>query len=325
MRYILVILFFAGISTNVFSQCCASGCCAPGTANFGVLEKGDLLVFSFFKRNYSDKYFRGDRPVNFNYLLNDYSDYSGISLSYGITDKLTVQASFGYFITKTENFNIPVIGQQQLSGSGFADAELYAKYNIFQSKNDVLSITLSGGAKLPTGPYKLKVDNVQLTHDVQPGTGAYAGLFTFYAMIKPFKDKTRNSIMFNSRVDYNGVNPQGYQYGVSNTNTLSTAFKLYKEISFIAMVRNENHDCDKVNNANLFSSCNTRVFFAPGISINMGHDLSFSAYGDFPVYQYYSGIQLAAKYAYSVALIKVFELHKKELPPADTEYQFQIK
>jgi len=122
MRYVLAILLVAGINAAVFSQCCASGCCAPGTANFGVLEKGDLLAFSFFKRNYSDKYFEGDRPVNFNYLVNDYSDYSGISLSYGITNKLTVQGSFGYFITKTENFNIPVIGQQQLSGSGFADA-----------------------------------------------------------------------------------------------------------------------------------------------------------------------------------------------------------
>src|SRR5690348_17484461 len=50
--------------------------------------------------------------------------------------------------------------------------------------------------------------------------------------------------------------------------------KLYKEISFIAMVRNENHDCDKVYGANLFSSCSSRLFFAPGISINMGHDRS---------------------------------------------------
>ena len=313
MRYIAALLLFLVCNGTVFSQCCTSGCCAPGTANFGVLEKGDLLVFSFFKRNYSDKYFQGDRPVNFNYLTNDYSDYSGLSFSYGITDKLTVQGSLGYFINKTENFNIPVIGQQQLFGSGFADAELYAKYNVFQSKNEVFSITLSGGAKIPTGPYKLRVDNVQLTRDVQPGTGAYAGVFTFYAMVKPFKDK-KKSIMFNSRTDYNGVNPQGYQYGVTNTNTLSTAFKLYKEVSFIAMFRNENHDLDKVNKVGLFSSCSSRLFIAPGISINMGHDLSFSVYGDFPVYQYYGGIQLAAKYAYSIALIKVFELHKKEIP-----------
>ncbi len=313
MRYIAVMLFFLVCTNIASSQCCTSGCCAPGTANFGVLEKGDLLVFSFFKRNYSDNYFQGDRPVNFNYLTNDYSDYSGLSFSYGVTNKLTVQGSFGYFINKTENFNIPVLGQQQLFGSGFADAELYAKYNVFQSKNGVLSITLSGGAKLPTGPYKLRVDNVQLTRDVQPGTGAYAGVFTFYAMFKPFKDKQR-SIMFNSRTDYNGVNSQGYQYGVTNTNTLSTTFKLYKELSFVAMFRNENHDCDKVNKANLFSSCSSRLFIAPGVSINMGHDLSFAVYGDFPVYQYYGGIQLAAKYAYSIALIKVFELHKKEIP-----------
>ena len=314
MRYIALGLFLVFCNITVFSQCCTSGCCAPGTANFGVLEKGDLLFFSFFKRNYSDKYFEGDKPVNFNYLTNDFSDYSGLSLSYGITDKLTVQGSFGYFINKIENFNIPVLGQQQLAGKGLADAELYAKYNIFHSKNDILSLTVSLGGKLPTGPYKLGVDNVQLTRDVQPGTGAYSGVFVFYAMLKPFKNKKR-LIMINTRTDYNGVNPQGYRYGLTNTNTLSSTFKLYKDLSFIAMIRNENHDCDMVNNARLFSSCNSRIFVTPGISLNMGHDLSFSFYGDFPVYQNYGGIQLAAKYAYSVSLAKVFELHKKPLVP----------
>ena len=312
MRYIVALIFSLLFTATNFSQC-TSGCCAPGTANFGVLEKGDLLFFSFFKRDYSDKYYAGDKPVAFSYLNNDFSDYSGLSLSYGITDKFTVQASFGYYINKIENFNIPVIGQQQLAGSGFSDVELYAKYNVFHSKNDVLSLTLSGGARLPTGPYKLGVDNVELTRDVQPGTGAYSGMFTFYAMLKPFKNK-KKSIMFNSRTDYNGVNPQGYQYGVTNTNTLSSAFKLYKDISFIAMVRNENKDLDKVNGVGLFSSCSSRVFVTPGVGVYLGNDLNFSLYGDFPVYQYYGGIQLAAKYAFSVAVTKVFELHKKPLP-----------
>ena len=312
MRYITLLVLFLLFNKGIFAQC-TSGCCAPGTANFGVLDKGDLLVFSFFKRDYSDKYYRGDKPVAFSYLNNDFSDYSGLSFSYGVTSKFTVQGSFGYYINKIENFNIPIIGQQQLSGAGFADAELYAKYNFYHSKNDVLSLTASVGAKLPTGAYKLAVDNVELTRDVQPGEGAYSGIITLFAMLKPFKNKTR-SIMFNTRTDLNGINPQGYQYGFTNTNTISSAFKIYKQLSFIAMIRNENHDCDRVNNVRLFSSCSSRIFATPGISINMGNDLSFSFYGDFPVYQYYGGIQLAAKYAYSVSIVKVFELHKKEIP-----------
>jgi hypothetical protein len=312
MRYITLSILYLFLSATAFSQC-TSGCCAPGTANFGVLEKGDMLLFSFFKRDYSDKYYAGDKPVAFSYLTNDYSDYSGLSLSYGFTDKFTMQASFGYYINKIENFNIPIIGQQQLAGNGFADVELYAKYNVYHSKNDVLSLTLSAGGKLPTGPYKLSVDNVQLTRDIQPGTGAYSGMFTFYAMLKPFKNK-KKSIMFNSRTDYNGVNSQGYQYGVTNTNTLSSAFKLYKDISFIAMVRNENKDCDRVNGVGLFSSCSSRIFVTPGVGVYLGNELNFSLYGDFPLYQNYSGIQLAAKYAFSVAVSKVFEFHKKPLP-----------
>lgn len=307
---LLLLINFKGVS-----QCCTSGCCAPGTANFGVLEKGDLLVFSFFKHNYSDQYYSGSKPLAFSYLQNDYSDYAGLSASYGITNKLTAQVSTGYFLTKTENFNIPLVGQQQFLGQGLADVELYLKYNVFHSKKDVLNITLSGGAKLPTGPYALRVDNVILSRDVQPGTGAYSGVFIFYALLKPFKNK-KYSIMFNSRNDYNGANPQGFQYGVANTNTISSSLKVYKDLSMVIMLRNENKDCDRINGARMFSSCSYRVFASPGILLNTSHDLSFALYGDVPVYQYYAGTQLAGKYAFSVAVSKVFEFHEKHLPEA---------
>jgi hypothetical protein len=312
MRCLTVLLFFLGFSRATFSQC-TSGCCAPGTANFGVLDKGDLLFFSFFKRDYSDTYFKGDRPTNFNYLTNDYANYGAVTLSYGVTPKFTVQGSIGYYLDKIENFNIPIIGQQQLAGKGLSDIELFGKYNIYHSKNDVLSITLALGAKLPTGPYKLAVDNVELTRDVQPGSGAYSGASILYLMLKPFKNK-KQSIMFNSRVNYNGVNPQGYRYGVENINSLFTVFKLYKDVSLIVMLRNENKESDVVNNVLLSSSSSTRLFASPGITINMGHELMFSLYGDFPFYQYYSGIQLAAKYAFSVSFSKVFEFHEKPVP-----------
>ena len=312
MRCLAILLFILGLNSIVFSQC-TSGCCAPGTANFGVLDKGDLLLFSFFKRNYSDTYFAGNKPTNFNYLSNDYSDYGGLTLSYGITPKLTVQGSLGYYMDKIENFNVPIIGQQQLNGKGLADAEVFAKYNIYHTKNDVLSLTLALGAKLPIGPYKLASDNVELTRDVQPGTGAYSGASILYVMLKTFKNK-KQSIMFNSRVNYNGVNPQGYRYGVENINTLSTVFKLYKDVSLIVMFRNENKESDIVNNALLSSSSSIRLFATPGITMNLGHELMFSLYGDFPIYQYYDGIQLAAKYAFSVSLSKLFEFHEKPLP-----------
>jgi hypothetical protein len=313
LRYLLLI-FFLSLSGKLFPQCCTSGCCTPGTANFGVLEKGDLLAFSFFKRNFSDHFYQGDRPTDFSYLTNDYADFAGINLSYGITNRLTIQASLGYFTAKVENFDVPVLGQQQIFARGLSDLEAYLKYNIFNSKKDILSLTLSGGAKLPTGPYNLRVDEVQLTRDVQPGTGAYSGIFIFYTMIKPFKNK-RYSIMLNSRTDFNTANSQGYQYGTSNTNTISSVIKLYKELSLILMFRNENRDCDRINTVRLFSSSSTRLFASPGISLNMPHSFVFSVYGDFPVYQYYAGTQLASKYAYSFSLAKVFELHKKHETP----------
>jgi hypothetical protein len=274
------------------------------------LEKGDLLMFSFFKRNYSDKYYQGDRPTNFSYLINDYADYGGLNFSYGLTNKLTAQVSFGYFTAKVENFDIPVVGQQQFYAQGLADAEVFLKYNFFNSKNKVFSFTASGGAKIPTGPYKLTNGNVQLSRDVQPGTGAYSGIFILYAQIKPFKNKDY-SILINSRTDFNASNPDGFQYGTGNTNSIGTLIKLNKEFSLIAMIRNENRDCDRIHNVGMFSSSSLRFFASPGLSLSLKNNLAFSLYGDVPVYQNYTGTQLASKYAFSFSVSKVFELHEK--------------
>ncbi len=311
--FISAFIFF--LNSFTFSQCCTSGCCAPGTANFGVLEKGDLLMFSFFKRNYSDKYYQGDRPSNFSYLINDYADYAGLNLSYGITDKLTVQLTFGYFTAKVENFDLPVVGQQQFSAQGIADGEFFLKYNFFNSKNKIFSFTASGGARFPTGQYKQINGNVELPRDVQPGSGAYSGIFILYTQIKPFKNKDR-SFLVNSRTDLNGANSEGFQYGSANTNSIGYLIKIDKTFSLIAMVRNENKDCDYIHHKGMFSSSSCRFFVSPGLSLSLKNSLSFSLYGDVPVYQNYTGTQLASKYAFSFAVSKVFELHKKheEIP-----------
>lgn len=311
-RFVLIILGIAS-ALQLRAQCCTSGCCTPGTANFGVLEKGDLLFFSFFKRNYSDRYYSGDRPTNFSYLTNDYADYAGANISYGLTNRFTAQASLGYFTAKVENFDIPLIGQQQFFAQGLSDLELFLKYNVFGSASAPVSVTVSGGAKVPTGPYNLARNNVQLTRDVQPGTGAYSGLFIFYVQLKPFKNK-KNIILVNSRFDMNGVNPQGYQYGFGNTSTISSVVRVTPDVSLIVMFRNENRDCDRINDKNLFSSSSSRVFASPGISAGLGHELIFSFYADIPLYQYYAGTQLASKYAFSCSLSKLFEFHAKELP-----------
>ena len=101
---------------------------------------------------------------------------------------------------------------------------------------------------------------------------------------------------------------------MENINSLSTVFKLFKDVSLIVMVRNENKESDIVNNVLLSASSSIRLFATPGITANIGHDMMFSLYGDFPLYQYYSGIQLADKYAFTVSLSKMFEFHEKPIP-----------
>jgi hypothetical protein len=328
MRFLTVILFCIALQATSYSQCCSSGCCSPGTANFGVLEKGHLFAFGFYKYNYSDHFYKGDSPYDLRYYKNIYFSYGGINLSYGITDKLTIQGDIGYFINKTQNY---YFNDYQLQGNGIGDAGLYLKYNFFSGP--VWNLTLGIGGKIPTGEFNQYVNGVRLPLEVQSGTGAYATTFMANIMVKPFPNKQR-SFIINSRTDYNSISPVGYQFGISNTNTLSYTFPLGKSFAFMAMVRNEikttdyNYNVAALNpdpsarfnplNGSGFSNRqeqqNTgcyRFFASPGITWSPGKEWNLSAFGDFPVYQYYTGIQFAAKYALSFSVSKMIGLHKE--------------
>jgi hypothetical protein len=334
LRVLAICLLFAG--TRLAAQCCASECSMPGTVNFGVMEKHHLQAFSFYKHNYSDRFFRGDAPYTYRYYRNIYFDYTGVSLSYGITRSLTAQLDAGYFLNKTQNY---YFNNYQLSGRGLADAGLYLRYNIYNGRS--LNVTIGGGGKIPTGQFNQTIAGVRLPMEVQSGTGAYEGVALLNCMIKPFRDKNK-ALLLNSRVQYSGINPSGYQFGFSNSNTLSYTVKLTKKILFLAMVRNEWKACDYYYSSLVangepsarfewFSSRNFtskrqqantgsyRFFACPALGYNFGKKWNLTVYGDFPLYQYYNGIQFSARYAFSVSLSKVFDLHKHTKEPAEGE------
>jgi hypothetical protein len=118
-------------------------------------------------------------------------------------------------------------------------------------------------------------------------------------------------LLISAKAEWNTVNPEEYQYGISNTNSLATSIKIYRTISFFMMVKNENRGKDFYFGKEISSSGYAKIIAMPGIIAELKNEWELGVYADLPAYQKYSGTQFGNKYAVSISLTKQFELHKK--------------
>jgi hypothetical protein len=170
-------------------------------------------------------------------------------------------------------------------------------------------MTISPGAKFPTGAYKdFTPEGVKLSRDVQSGTGAYSAIIEYSCRVK-FSDKF--SIAASTNFAYNGINPEQYQYGYGNTNSIFTGIKFLKHFTFLAMIENENIANDYFYDVKFEATGYIRVSGTPGISYEFPNEWTVSALCELPIYQKFNGIQFVSKYSFTATVSKEFDLERK--------------
>ena len=166
-NYLLVnIIVLICFSEKAYNQCACMGG-APvggftpvgGTTNIGILRKGNLRVLSFFSYSNGDKYYYRDSPLDSGLVRSFNSSYTGLLIGYGIFEDFTIDAEFGFFINKSQDF-----GSYTLSGSGFSHTTIYGKYNVYSSRANEWEWTIGLGGKIP-----LNFNNQNLQTDISNG------------------------------------------------------------------------------------------------------------------------------------------------------------
>ncbi len=332
MRYYILGLITVLLSCNAaWGQCFSStGNPIGGNANMGVMKKGMFRVGSFYKHAYSGKYFHGDElSVNEGHITAEYAVYNYVStmLSYGITNNLTIEAGSGYFINKTKAFSTP------MTGKGFSNAVVTAKYAFYHNPAKRLEVTGSLGGKIPLRSEEQRIEtttiNIANHPDVQSCLGNYGAIAELYVIKeKPF---TGLRYFLITKYEHNFHSIDGYfdlrQFNFGNS--LNTSVFVTKHLHMppalswltenwtaIAQIRHEHKwqnqkrsqfyigsgeleygEWEKVKN-----SGSDVIFFCPQINYTFFQKLNLSVQADIPLYQYYKGIQLASDYAFSFNL-----------------------
>jgi len=309
---LFISLFFL---KTVLAQCCTPGNPVGGTTQIGILDKKAFRAISFYRYSFSEGYWEGNKRTENSFVKNGKFNYAGLMLDYGLSNKVNIETEIGYFISKSQTYNLDPPFTS--NGFGFNNAVLSLKYNLINNTAYPIEWTIGGGAKIPFKKKYLSVDNVELPRGVQPSTHAF-GFATQSLLFKDFPKIGLLLILIN-RFENNFTDIKNYQYGDILFSSLFTAKKLGKSnCTTILQIRHEWRDQDIVSGSGIFptslSKKGTRVlasggnliFIAPQINYSIGQKWNISFLADLPVYRFYNGAQMGNKFAFACYLSRDF-------------------
>lgn len=247
--------------------------------------------------------------------LNSYS----LSLSYGITDTLTLNMQLPY----SERTNIRAGeangGSYEVhphgDSQGLGDTAAILQYKLY---DEAVQVALLGGVKLPTGKTGIRADGEVLEADLQPGSGSidfFAGL----ALTKEFKDFSLHSDIL---YKYNNEGIQKSRLGDVFTYNVALSYRLTGDehilhelnevehfdfsTSLFVELNGESAQKDKFDGINADNTGHSIIFGTTGLSFVSEGGYSLFTSISLPIYQNFNGVQNSVEYKASLGLAKSF-------------------
>ena len=263
------------------------------------MPKHTLQINAYHKYGFSKGYVEGDHESSFKFVNDANNNFVNLLVGYGISKKVTVQAEAGYYLNRTQNFNI-LNQNYSLNGSGGASAIFTGKYNIWKDTLRGFEFTMGLGGRIPWSLQPQVVNGVELSEDVQPSNAAY-GISIQSFLFKEF-DSSGVSLFLINNVNISSENPRHYREGNTYITSLMVSKSFLDNFSGLLQVRNEVREHSYRDGIKVTSSGGYRFILVPQLNFRFLKKYSLSVLYELPIYQYYYGIQLNDRYAFSINL-----------------------
>lgn len=312
----ILICLFLSYSVKVMAQCCGGGAHIGGNIYLGTLGKGYLQLNANYRQAYSEGYMENDWKSDFKFVKNANSRHTGLQIGYGITKKITLDFETGYFINRTQNFEIGQYSFSQ-SGYGLSSLTLAGRFNVFKLKESEIEWTAGLGVRIPWSKERQMENGVELSEDVQPNNGSYGLVFRSF-LAKEFDDIHANIFLINS-VSINSTNQKDYREGNTYISTLLYGQQIVHDLTGIIQIRNEIRDRAVRYGNEVYSSGGFRFTLVPQLNYTIKNKYNIAVIYEQPIYRYYNGIQLKDLYAFSVNLNILLPVTKKAKEECEKE------
>lgn len=294
-----------GLLTPSMVHACACGC--------GVFDVGGSSMFpegqggtAFLQYDYMDQNRNWNGTSESPAINNDDKEiethFVTAGLQYMVNDSWGAQVEipydYRYFKGTDDNGNIASHSWGQLG-----DIKLEGIYTGFFAD---LSAGVTFGLKLPTGSYTEDTDLVD--RDTQIGTGSTDVLLGGFFRHNLSKNQKWDGFA-QLQLDVPALTQAGYRPGVELDGAAGIDYKGFSlgnvRISPVAQVIFSERTSDSGSNADPDSTGYQRVMLSPGIEFHI-HPVKIYADAEFPVYQNFTGDQLAAPVLFKLSVSYMF-------------------
>lgn len=303
----LLCIVFAIIASVSPERSAAQGCCSVsasslrglegGTASIGILTIGANYQFNSLTHAYDERK-RIDDPLRRTASVS----YFTLFAEYGLASRVSVLATLG-FSDKSREITVrnSITGFNETStfaAAGINDALLFVKYQLVPvSITSPFGMAIGAGASLPTGSYTKERNGVQLSIDLQPGTGAPALIGWLHAT--RFFPYAGIEVMGAVTYKYSAANLDGYRIGDEYVVVLGGEYRLDEHFGFLVQLRSRFALQDFANRRVLTSTGGTYHDVLPSVTYRDGGSF-VRVFSQLPVYRNVRGIQLSLTYLLGV-------------------------
>ncbi|MCP4580995.1 MAG: hypothetical protein GY839_05215 [candidate division Zixibacteria bacterium] len=225
-----------------------------------------------------------------------------IEAGYGINQRLSFTSVFS-LIQKRRTITLPAVGQDKLLTRGLGDAVFMLKYNLLP-RDFVLSrqLTVGGGVKAPLGRSNLRLDEILIATDMQPGTGSIDGLL-WGNYTQRFHATSPVSINLSASFSFAGENDNQYKFGNDFESSAGFYYEAKSRVDFSAALKYRWASPDTRFSTSEIPNTGGQWFrIEGGLNLKVNNSLTSRFSIQLPVYQKVEGTQLTTSYTLSVSM-----------------------
>ncbi|MCF8378272.1 MAG: hypothetical protein K9H49_01765 [Bacteroidales bacterium] len=314
MRHILLTALGIIIGLSAYSQgCCSGGSGSPIAGGFsqGVLREKQVEFAANYRYSSSNKFLVEDRDTVplFDELS---SKYLYFRAGYGITEKLTLELSFGYFFDK-RLVELEERNSDDIATSGFGDLLIFPRYDVYFKSSDTkkTEVTIGLGYKIPLGSNSdstVVFENPETGEKyytiaaptVQPSNGSQDVLLYLFGL-RAYPQKKLN-FFANALYIHKGYNSLGQKFGNYSSVGLFASKTFFRKLGVTTQIKGEfigkMKSAKNINqvvyyNIDPESTGSKKMFFIPQLSYTF-QQVTFYGLTELPLYQYVNGNQVAS-------------------------------
>ncbi|WP_405247531.1 hypothetical protein [Cellulophaga sp. Asnod2-G02] len=309
MRILLTFLILGiFISQGIAQTCCSGG--VPLSNNLGLPNDGKGVLVVGLNYDYNNL-----NTLNAGTVKLDDSSRQRVTNSvllnvgYSFTDKFAIETLLTWV---NQSRTITQFGNQNFTEtSGVGDAVILFKYSIPAFLGNRTVLNLGVGAKLPLGDSDILSDQgIQLTADLQPGSGAWDGL-VWASASKSLNFRPSTTVSGSITYRFTGVNnaylnnEATYEFGdeiQANIGFSDQLLVLNTIINPGIVFKYRKAFGDRIDTQEIPNTGGQWVFLRPQVTVQLSSSLAINSRLELPIYSDVEGTQLTPTLRFSTGI-----------------------